>query len=291
MKALAIEKTIPRKRNNFVDQYLKEINKASLISPDEEIALSHQIKKGNIVALQSLATANLRFVFAVAKQFQNQGLDLLDLINEGNYGLMKAAENFNESFGVKFISYAVWHIRNEILEALDQNKKIVPVSLGYRRIMKRIERVQSSHLTEFGTPPSSEYISEKIGKTVMQVEDTMRYFIGEDKSLDESFNYDTKGCLLDVIENQSSLNPEKELISQSLKIEIKNMLKTLNQQESAVISMYFGIGLQPQTVGEIATRLNLKEDRVKEIKLRTLKKLRNNPSRISILKKYYADMN
>lgn len=288
LRELVIEKSIPREQSNLTEIYLKEISKIDKISMEEEIELACLIKEGDISAFKKLTSANLRFVFAVTKQFQNRGLSLPELINEGNLGLMKAAEKFDGTHGFKFISYAIWDIRHQIMEAIALNKNIVPATTGYRKIKAKIDKVQRLYFNKEGNPPTLEYISMKTEESINVIKETLNFYPGKDMSLDSSFSEDNKNCLIDVIEDENSISPDKNLLKQSIKKEVMDLLKTLKSQEYKVLSMFFGFGCEAMTTAEIAKHLNLEEYWIKRIKKKALDSIKNDPEKMKKLKSCYA---
>ena len=258
-----------------LEKYLQEIAEVPLLKPEEEIELAKRIKQGDEEALEKLTKANLRFVVSVAKQYQNQGLSLGDLINEGNLGLIKAATRFDETRGFKFISYAVWWIRQSILQALAEQSRVVRLPLNRVGALNKIGRVLSELEQEFEREPSEEEIAEQLEMTPYEVSDTLQ-MAGKHVSLDAPFNQDEESRLLDVLENEDMPAPDRPLIDESLKIELERALSTLTKREAEVIKLYFGLGREhPLTLEEIGELFNLTRERVRQIKEKAIMRLRH----------------
>ena len=258
-----------------LDKYLQEIGEVPLISPEEEIELAKRIRFGDAEALEKLTKANLRFVVSVAKQYQNQGLSLGDLINEGNLGLIKAASRFDETRGFKFISYAVWWIRQAILQALAEQSRVVRLPLNRVGDLNKISRVLSLLEQEFEREPSAAEIANELEMTLFEVYDILK-ISSKHISLDAPFNNDEENRLLDIIENDELPTPEQSLISESLKVDVERALSTLNPKEAEVVGFYFGVGHdRPLTLEEIGDRLKLTRERVRQIKEKALRRLRH----------------
>jgi len=291
IKHLALGKSIPIKQGNLIDIYRREICKNKRITPEEEAELAFRIKDGDNEALQSLVSANLLFVFAVAKQFQGQGLDLTDLINEGNLGLIKAAETFDPKRGFKFISYTIWQIRYEIMEAIALKNKIVPTPLGYRIRIKKILKIQDKYLNEKGIYPTINEIALETGISEDKIKMALSFNYDSDLSLDRNFYEGNNNTLLDIINNNDSIKPDKFVLDESLRFEIQKLLSTLKPQEEIVLKMHFGIDYSPMSAWEIAEELGVKRTRVLQIICETLKKIKENPSSTKVLKGYYVDLN
>jgi len=290
---LSKESAVPRssrknssRNERSLDWYLQEIGEVKLLSPEEEVELARRIKKGDQEALERLTKANLRFVVSVAKQYQNQGLPLCDLINEGNLGLIKAAKRFDETKGFKFISYAVWWIRQAILQALAEQSRIVRLPLNKVGELHRIGRTLSGLEQEFGREPSAGEIAAELDMSPNEVINALKVS-GKHLSLGAPLNRDEDGNrLLDVLENHYQPPPDEALMEDSLKKEIKRVLSTLTEREAEVISLYFGINQERSyTLEEIGERFGLTRERVRQIKEKAIKRLRH-ASRSRILRAY-----
>jgi RNA polymerase primary sigma factor len=267
---------ISTRESQSLDRYLHEIGKVSLITPEEEVILARKIQAGDQRALEKLTQANLRFVVSVAKQYQNQGLTLGDLINEGNLGLIKAAKRFDETRGFKFISYAVWWIRQSILQALAEQSRIVRLPLNRVGALNKIGKELSKLEQEYERLPSAAELSESLDMTVSEVADTLK-ISGRHLSMDAPFAQGEDNRLLDVLENEETPNPDNELMSESLKVEIERALSKLSKREAEVIRLYFGIGREHSlTLEEIGERFDLTRERVRQIKEKALRKLRHH---------------
>ena len=275
--------------NNFsedsLDKYLREISNVKLLTPEEEIAYAKRIKKGDHDALEKLTKANLRFVVSVAKQYQNQGLSLGDLINAGNLGLIKAASRFDETRGFKFISYAVWWIRQSILQSLAEQARIVRLPLNRIGVLNKIEKIFTSLEQEFEREPSPSEIANELKINLRDVFEALNS-PGTYLSLDAPFNREDENRLVDTLENKELPPPDKTLLSESLIIEIERALSTLNKREAEVIRLYFGIGIENSlTLEEIGEKFNLTRERVRQIKEKALRRLRH-ASRSKLLRKF-----
>jgi RNA polymerase primary sigma factor len=258
-----------------LDKYLQEIGEVPLLTPQEEIELAQRIKQGDQEALEKLTKANLRFVVSVAKQYQNQGLSLGDLINEGNLGLIKAAKRFDETRGFKFISYAVWWIRQSILQALAEQSRVVRLPLNRVGALNKIGKAYSALEQEFEREPSASEIAEQLDMSDFEVADTLK-ISGRHLSMDAPFSNSEDNRLLDVIENEHQPPPDDELMSESLKVEIERALATLTKREAEVVRLYFGLGQEhPLTLEEIGERFNLTRERVRQIKEKAIRRLRH----------------
>ena len=269
------QKSSPIKSDNSLDQYLQEIGEVPLLSQDEEIELAKKIKHGDEAALERLTKANLRFVVSVAKQYQSQGLSLGDLINEGNLGLIKAANRFDETRGFKFISYAVWWIRQSILQALAEQSRIVRLPLNRVGTMNKIGKAFSVLEQEFEREPSPTEIAEQLELSNYEVSDTLQKS-GKHLSLDAPFSEEEENRLLDILENQDQPSPDNTLISESLRIELDRALSTLTPREAEVVKLYFGLDQEtPLTLEEIGENFNLTRERVRQIKEKALRRLRH----------------
>ncbi|MEJ2628080.1 MAG: sigma-70 family RNA polymerase sigma factor [bacterium] len=273
------------KESHSLDRYLQEIGEVSLLSPEEEVELARRIKANDKVALEKLTKANLRFVVSVAKQYQNQGLTLGDLINEGNLGLIKAAKRFDETRGFKFISYAVWWIRQSILQALAEQSRVVRLPLNRVGDLNKIGKALSDLEQSYERAPSTKEIADKLEMSPDEVMDTMK-ISGQHISLDAPFNQTEENSLLDVIENENQDSPDNYLLNESLSIEIKRALKTLSEREEKVVKLYFGLDREhPLTLEEIGEKFELTRERVRQIKEKAIKKLRH-ASRSNLLRSY-----
>jgi len=267
---------ISTRESESLDRYLHEIGKEKLITPDDEVRLAKEIQKGSQRALEDLTKANLRFVVSVAKQYQNQGLSLGDLINEGNLGLIKAAKRFDETRGFKFISYAVWWIRQSILQALAEQSRIVRLPLNRVGALNKIGKELSKLEQEYERLPSAHELAESLEMTVGEVADTLK-ISGRHLSMDAPFAQGEDNRLLDVLENEEIPNPDFELMGESLKVEIERALSKLTKREAEVIRLYFGIGREHSlTLEEIGERFDLTRERVRQIKEKALRKLRHH---------------
>ena len=284
MRQLKITKSITNRESASLDKYLQEIGKEELITVEEEVELAQRIKKGDQAALEKLTRANLRFVVSVAKQYQNQGLSLPDLINEGNLGLIKAAEKFDETRGFKFISYAVWWIRQSILQALAEQSRIVRLPLNQVGSLNKINKAYSKFEQENERKPSPEELAETLELPAEKVADTLRVS-GRHISVDAPFVEGEDNSLLDVLVNNDSPNADRSLMMESLAREIERSLATLTERESDIIRMFFGIGCQEMTLEEIGERFGLTRERVRQIKEKAIRRLRHT-SRSKLLKTY-----
>ncbi len=284
MRQLKITKSITNRESASLEKYLQEIGREELISIEEEVELAQRIKKGDRTALEKLTRANLRFVVSVAKQFQNQGLSLPDLINEGNLGLIRAAEKFDETRGFKFISYAVWWIRQSILQALAEQSRIVRLPLNQVGTLNRINRAFSKFEQEFERNPSPEELANVMELPKEKIADTLRVS-GRHVSVDAPFSDGEDNSLLDVLVNSDSPNADKILINESLMKEIERSLTTLTDRERDIIRLFFGIGIQEMTLEEIGEKFDLTRERVRQIKEKAIRRLRHT-SRCRHLKSY-----
>jgi len=276
---------IKTRANQSLDRYLQEIGEVPLLTPDEEIELARRIKKNDQIALEKLTKANLRFVVSVAKQYQNQGLSLGDLINEGNLGLIKAAKRFDETRGFKFISYAVWWIRQSILQALAEQSRVVRLPLNRVGALNKIGKAFSNLEQEFEREPSANEIAKELEMTPYEVSDTLK-ISGRHLSLDAPFNQGDDNRLLDVIQDDHQPPPDDMLLDESLRIEVKRALQTLSDREAEVIKLYFGLGREhPLTLEEIGERFSLTRERVRQIKEKAIRRLRHT-SRSRMLRSY-----
>jgi len=288
MRQLKITKSITNRESASLDKYLQEIGKEQLITVEEEVDLAQRIKKGDQAALEKLTRANLRFVVSVAKQYQNQGLSLPDLINEGNLGLIKAAEKFDETRGFKFISYAVWWIRQSILQALAEQSRIVRLPLNQVGSLNKINKAFSKFEQEFERTPSPEELAEVLELPKEKVTDTLRVS-GRHVSVDAPFDDGENSSLLDVLENRDTERTDEKLdYSHSLKVETERTLATLTERERDVIKLFFGIGVPyAMTLEDIGEEFGLTRERVRQIKDNAINKLRSS-TRNKALKAYLA---
>ena len=285
MRQLKISKQITNRESQSLDKYLQEIGKVDLLTPDEEVTLAQRIREGDQFALEKLTKANLRFVVSVAKQYQNQGLSLGDLINEGNLGLIKAAKRFDETRGFKFISYAVWWIRQSILQALAEQSRIVRLPLNRVGSLNKISKSFSELEQKFEREPSPEEIAEVLELTTSEVVDTLK-ISGRHVSVDAPFVQGEENRLLDVLENEDEESPDTGLMNDSLRKEVQRALSTLTKREADVITLYFGLnGEHSLTLEEIGEKFNLTRERVRQIKEKAIRRLRHT-SRSKALKPY-----
>ena len=285
MRQLKITKSITNRESASLDKYLQEIGREELITAEEEVILAVKIRAGDQVALEKLTKSNLRFVVSVAKQYQNQGLSLPDLINEGNLGLIKAAKRFDETRGFKFISYAVWWIRQSILQALAEQSRIVRLPLNQVGSLNKINKAYSRLEQQFEREPSTEELSEILELPQDKVADTMRVS-GRHVSMDAPFVNGEENSLLDVLVNHDSPRADNELMNESLQREIERSLSTLTERERDVVRLFFGIGINHGlTLEEIGAKFDLTRERVRQIKEKAIRRLRHN-SRSKLLKTY-----
>jgi len=270
-----ITKQFTYRESQSIDKYLQEIGKVDLLSAEEEIELAKRIKNGDSAALEKLTKANLRFVVSVAKQYQNQGLSLGDLINEGNLGLIKAGKRFDETRGFKFISYAVWWIRQSILQALAEQSRIVRLPLNRVGALNKIGKAYSNLEQEFEREPSANELASELEMDVKDVADTLK-ISGRHISVDAPFSHGEENSLLDVIQDDEQPSPDNSLISESLKSEIKRVLSTLSEREAQVLKLYFGFDTEhAMTLEEIGEKFNLTRERVRQIKEKAIRRLRH----------------
>jgi RNA polymerase primary sigma factor len=285
MRQLKISKQISNRESQSLDKYLQEIGKVDLLTPDEEVTLAQKIREGDQLSLERLTKANLRFVVSVAKQYQNQGLSLGDLINEGNLGLIKAAQRFDETRGFKFISYAVWWIRQSILQALAEQSRIVRLPLNRVGSLNKISKTFSDLEQKFEREPSPEELAAVLEISAAEVVDTLK-ISGRHVSMDAPFVQGEENSLLDVLENDGEDKPDSGLINDSLRKEVQRALSTLTQREADVITLYFGLnGEHAMTLEEIGEKFNLTRERVRQIKEKAIRRLRHT-SRSKALKTY-----
>jgi RNA polymerase primary sigma factor len=285
MRQLKIIKQVTNRESKSLDKYLQDISKIAMITADEEVELAQKIRDGDLHALEKLTTANLRFVVSVAKQYQNQGLNLPDLINEGNVGLVKAAKRFDETRGFKFISYAVWWIRQAILQALAEQSRIVRLPLNKIGSINKIKKAFSYLEQSNERPPSADEIAKELDLSVTEVQQSLKNS-GRHISMDAPLKEGESSNLYDVLNYGESPNPDQQLLLQSLNTEINRALETLSQREADVVKLYYGIGdQQSMTLAEIGSTFDLTRERVRQIREKAIRKLRHN-SRSKVLKTY-----
>ena len=284
MRQLKISKSITNRESAALEKYLQEIGREELISVDEEVALAQRIKKGDREALEKLTKANLRFVVSVAKQYQNQGLSLQDLINEGNLGLIKAAEKFDETRGFKFISYAVWWIRQSILQAIAEHSRIVRLPLNQVGSVNKINRMRNKFEQENERRPSIDEIAEDMDLPEDKIEDAIKVN-ARHVSVDAPFVDGEDNSLLDVLTNEDAVMADKLLLVESLRDEIKRALQILNDRERKIIEALFGIDQPEMTLEEVGEKYNLTRERVRQIKEKAIRRLRNN-TKSKLLRSY-----
>ncbi len=269
---------VPRQQR-MLDQYLQEIGRIPLLEPDEEVYLAQRIHSGDQEALHKLTRANLRFVVSVAKKYQGQGLSLADLINEGNYGLIKAAQRFDETRGFKFISYAVWWIRQAILQALAEQSRVVRLPLNRIGTISKIRKTSARLSQEYERAPNIEELAEDLEIDVHKVREAMQH-TGRHLSMDAPFNEDDDNSLLDIFSDDEDDTPDDPLLKDSIKIDIEYALDLLQEREAEITRLYFGIGREhPLTLEEIGQRFDLTRERVRQIKEKALRKLRQKHRR------------
>ena len=280
-----ISKKINIRANQSLEKYLQEIGEVELLNPEAEIELARRIRQNDQIALEKLTKANLRFVVSVAKQYQNQGLSLGDLINEGNLGLIKAAKRFDETRGFKFISYAVWWIRQSILQALAEQSRVVRLPLNRVGALNKIGKAFSNLEQEFEREPSPEEIAETLDMTTFEVTDTLK-MSGRHLSMDAPFNQGEDNRLLDIIHNDRAPSPDHVLMEESLRKEVERSLQTLSRREAEVVRLYFGLNREhPLTLEEIGEKFHLTRERVRQIKEKAIRRLRH-ASRSKSLRTY-----
>lgn len=285
MRQLKITKSITNRESRSLDKYLQEIGKEELITAEEEVELARRIKQGDQAALEKLTRANLRFVVSVAKQYQNQGLTLPDLINEGNLGLIKAAQRFDETRGFKFISYAVWWIRQSILQAIAEHSRIVRLPLNQVGSLNKLNKAFSKLEQEFEREPTEEELAQILDLPEDKIKDSIS-ISGRHISMDAPLVSGEESTLYDVMVNKDSPRADKELIKESLQTEIERTLDTLSEREKEIIKLYFGIGMNHGlTIDEIGEKFDLTRERVRQIKEKALKRLRQS-SRSKLLRTY-----
>ena len=285
MRQLKITKQVTNRDTPSLDKYLQEIGKVELISPEDEVVLARRIKSGDSEALKALVNANLRFVVSVAKQYQNQGMSLPDLINEGNLGLMKAAQRFDETRGFKFISYAVWWIRQAILQALAEQARIVRLPVNKIGSINRINKAFARLEQEFEREPSSQEIADMLEMIPEDVKESLKTN-GRTVSMDAPLSSEEDNTMYDVLQSDDTPSPDKSLINESLAFEIERALSTLSNREAKVLKLYFGLGMKhPFTLEEIGEELSLTRERVRQIKEKAIKRIQFT-TRCKILKTY-----
>jgi RNA polymerase primary sigma factor len=285
MRQLKISKQVTNRETASLDKYLQEIGKVDLITADEEVSLAQRIRQGDRAALEKLTKANLRFVVSVSKQYQNQGLSLPDLINEGNLGLIKAANRFDETRGFKFISYAVWWIRQSILQALAEQSRIVRLPLNKIGAINKINKAYARLEQEFEREPNYEEIAILLEISETEVKDSIRNS-GRHVSMDAPLMQDEDNNMYDVLRSDDIPTPESGLIYESLRKEVERAISTLTPRESDVIRFYFGLnGSYPMTLEEIGEKFDLTRERVRQIKEKAIRRLKNT-SRSNILQSY-----
>jgi RNA polymerase primary sigma factor len=285
MRQLKISKQVTNRETASLDKYLQEIGRVDLITAEDEVKLAQRIKQGDQLALEKLAKANLRFVVSVSKQYQNQGLTLPDLINEGNLGLIKAAQRFDETRGFKFISYAVWWIRQSILQALAEQSRIVRLPLNKIGSINKINKAFAALEQDLGRAPNHEEIAEKLDISLNEVKESMKN-AGRHVSMDAPLIQDEDTYMYDVIRENDTPTPETGLIYDSLRKEISRAISTLTPRESDVVRLYFGLdGAHPMTLEEIGEKFDLTRERVRQIKEKAIRRLKHT-SRSKILKTY-----
>ena len=284
MRQLKITKSITNRESESLDKYLQEIGHEDLLTVEEEVELAQRIRKGDREALEKLTKANLRFVVSVAKQYQNQGLSLADLINEGNLGLIKAAEKFDETRGFKFISYAVWWIRQSIMQAIAEQSRIVRLPLNQVGWVNKINRTSHKFEQENERRPSVEEIASKVKIPEDKIADAMKV-TSRHVSMDAPFADGEDNSLLDILPNNDAPMADNELVKESLRKEIEQALQVLNERERKIIEAFYGINQQEMTLEEISSKFGLTRERVRQIREKALRRLRNN-TKNKVLKAY-----
>lgn len=287
MRQLKITKSITNRGSDSLEKYLHDISKEELITPEEEVELAQRIKRGDEKALEKLAKANLRFVVSVAKQYQHQGLSLADLINEGNVGLIKAAKKFDETKGFKFISYAVWWIRQCILQALAEQSRIVRLPLNKIGALNKVHKAFSDLEQKHEREPTPQEVAVAMELTDDKVQETIR-LATRILSVDAPFTEDEDHTLLDVLENNGNPTTDEHLLKESLSKEIERTLNTLTEKERVVIKSFYGIGSKAMSLEEIGLDIGISRERTRQIKEKAIKRLRNN-SRNKLLKSYLGN--
>jgi len=285
MRQLKIIKQVTNRDTASLDKYLQEIGRVEMLTTEDEVVLAQRIKLGDHEALERLTKANLRFVVSVSKQYQNQGLSLSDLINEGNVGLIKAAQRFDETRGFKFISYAVWWIRQSILQALAENSRIVRLPLNKVGLLNKVLRMNSVLEQKLGRNPEAEELADELHLSSREVKEILKNS-GKHVSVDAPLDQDEEGTMLDQMRQEDGPTPEKNLIYESLKTEIERVISTLSTREAEVIRCYFGLNHNyPMTLEEIGERYNLTRERVRQIKEKAIRRLKQT-TRSDVLKTY-----
>ena len=285
MRQLKITKQVTNRETASLDKYLQEIGKVDLITAEQEVELARKIKQGDRLALEKLTKANLRFVVSVSKQYQNQGLSLPDLINEGNLGLIKAAQRFDETRGFKFISYAVWWIRQSILQALAEQSRIVRLPLNKIGSINKINKASARLEQGFEREPGVKEIASELDMTETEVKESMRN-AGRHVSMDAPLIQDEDNTMYDVLKSEEAITPETKLLYDSLRKEIDRAITTLTKREADVVKLYFGLNAQhPMTLEEIGEKFDLTRERVRQIKEKAIRRLKHT-SRSKILKSY-----
>lgn len=285
MRQLKIIKQVTNRETASLDKYLQEIGKVDLITAEQEVELARRIKQGDLIALEKLTKANLRFVVSVSKQYQNQGLSLPDMINEGNLGLIKAAQRFDETRGFKFISYAVWWIRQSILQALAEQSRIVRLPLNKIGSISKIKKATARLEQKFEREPNQQEIASELEMTENEVKESQRN-AGRHVSMDAPLIQDEDNTMYDVLRSDEGPTPEAGLLYESLRKEIDRAVQTLTQREADVLKLYFGLGDgHPMTLEEIGERFDLTRERVRQIKEKAIRRLKHT-SRSKILKSY-----
>jgi RNA polymerase primary sigma factor len=284
MRQLKIVKSITNRESTSLDKYLQDIGKEGLITVEEEVELARRIRQGDHKALEKLVKSNLRFVVSVAKQYQNQGLTLPDLINEGNLGLMKAAEKFDETRGFKFISYAVWWIRQSILQALAEQSRIVRLPLNQVGSINKMNKVLQKFEQDNNRQPTDEELAEILGVSTEKLTQSRRNSTRH-RSIDAPLRDDDEGTMADFISNEESDEADENLLKESLSTEIERALCTLTKRESDVVRYFFGINAPEMTLDEIGSHLGLTRERVRQIREKAIRRLRHN-SRSMLLRQY-----
>lgn len=282
MRQLKISKQITNRETQSFDKYLQEIGKLGLVTAEEEVELAKRIRSGDVVAVEKLTKANLRFVVSVAKQYQNYGLTLGDLVNEGNLGLIKAAKRFDETRGFKFISYAVWWIRQSIMQSLAEQSRIVRLPLNRVNGLNKILKTFSMLEQQYQRDPTTEELAEAVGVSADEIVENQRYS-GRHVSVDAPLHEGEENSLLDVLADANYEMPDSDLLSDSLKTEIQRALSTLTTRECEVMTLYFGLnGNAPMTLEELGDRLHLTRERVRQIKEKATRRLRHSSRRRSL---------